>query len=54
MRPLPDTQEGLRQIPQCRQRQDSLDDQLKDLHQAANRLGCYDAADYLKQVIKRK
>jgi len=34
-------------IPQQKQRQDSLRDQLKDLHIMAARLGMYDAADWL-------
>jgi hypothetical protein len=34
-------------IPQQPQRQDSLEDQLKDLHAIAARIGCYDAADWL-------
>lgn len=38
-------------IPQCEQRQDALNDQLRDLILVANKLGCYDAADYLKRVI---
>ena len=36
---------------QLPQRQDSLMDQLYDLKFIANRLGMYDAADYLKFVI---
>lgn len=34
-------------IPQQPQRQDSLVDQLKDLHIVAARLGMYDAADFI-------
>ena len=37
----------LHQIPRISQRQDSLSDQLKDLCAVANRIGMYDAADYL-------
>jgi len=38
-------------IPQQAQRQDSLLDQLKDLHAVAARLGMYDAADTLWKVL---
>lgn len=45
-------------IPQQPQRQDSLLDQLEELHIAATRLGMYDAADWLwktmEDVINRK
>jgi hypothetical protein len=34
------------------QRQDSLDDQLRDVQAAANRMGCYDAADWIKAGLK--
>ena len=33
------------------QSQESLDDQLKDLHVLSNRFGLYDAADWLKELI---
>lgn len=36
-------------ISQMPQRQDSLEDQLRDLIAVANRLGMYDAADWVKQ-----
>ena len=36
-------------INQCYQRQDSVTDQMKDLYDIANKLGFYDAADYIKQ-----
>jgi len=39
-------------IPKLPQRQDSLVDQLSDLIAVANRLGLYDAADYIISVIK--
>ena len=39
----------LQQLPKLAQRQDSLTDQLNDLHRVANRLGMYDAADWLRQ-----
>jgi hypothetical protein len=35
------------------QRQDSLDDQLRDLILIANQHGMYDAADYLTHVIEK-
>jgi hypothetical protein len=38
-------------VNQQPQRQDALNNQLRDLIFVANRLGCYDAADYLKRVI---
>lgn len=41
----------LRAIPQMTQRQDSETDQLRDLVAVANRLGMYDAADYLKAKV---
>jgi len=41
----------LKQIPQQKQRQDALNDQLKDLYGVANRLGMYDAADYLRTIL---
>ena len=34
-------------IPQHGQRQDSLENQLRDLYALANRIGCYDAADWI-------
>ena len=41
-------------IPQQPQRQDSLEDQLRTVHEAAARLGCYEAADWIwKQMYKR-
>lgn len=39
---------------QLPQRQDSTVDQLKDLQQVANRLGLYDAADFLKSFTEGK
>ena len=38
-------------IEQRDQRQDSLADQLRDLAPVANRLGMYDAADFIEEVI---
>jgi hypothetical protein len=40
--------EILKQIPNQPQRQDSMLDQLKDLHRVAITLGMYDAADGLR------
>lgn len=37
--------------PQLPQRQDALIDQLRDLRDVANKLGLYDAADYLRVVL---
>jgi hypothetical protein len=38
---------AIEQIAQQPQRQDSLNDQLIDLHRVAVKLGCYDAADWI-------
>lgn len=43
----------LKLIPQQSQRQDSVIDQLKDLRLFANKLGMYDAADYLQLIINK-
>jgi hypothetical protein len=40
-------------IPQQTQRQDSTDDQLKDLRVVANRLGMYDAADIIRTLLEK-
>lgn len=40
-------------IPQQPQRQDGTTDQLRDLRAFANRLGLYDAADFLRVVVER-
>lgn len=45
-------EEELNKICQCPQRQDSLDGQIRDLYIIANKFGLYDAADYIKQIIK--
>ena len=37
----------VRRIPMQAQRQDSLVAQLETVHEAATRLGCYDAADWI-------
>lgn len=38
----------LEKINKCPQRQDSLNEQLKDLIIIANKLGFYDASDFIK------
>ena len=43
----------LQGIPQLSQRQDSTNDQLRDLRAFANRLGMYDAADFIRTVVER-
>ena len=35
------------------QRQDALDDQLRDLIPLANKAGCYDAADFIRDRVER-
>lgn len=35
--------------PQLSQRQDSLDDQLRDVRRLAVKAGCYDAADWIER-----
>jgi len=44
----------LENIPQLVQRQDSLNSQLNDLCLVANRLGMYDASDYIRKLISIK
>lgn len=41
----------LNKLEQLPQRQDATVEQLSDLVQFANRLGMYDAADYLRLVV---
>ena len=45
--------EVVQAIPQQPQRQDSLHDQLRMTMVAANRLGCYDAADRIARMLLR-
>ena len=45
------TTEQLISIPKLEQTQAALNDQLFDLMVIANRLGMYDAADYLKDKL---
>lgn len=42
---------SLDDIPEYPQRQDALNNQLRDLHAVANRLGMYDAADLLRRHL---
>lgn len=44
-------QDNFEKIPRLPQRQDSVQEQLSDLVQVANRLGMYDAADFLKYYV---
>lgn len=37
----------------CPQRQDSLTDQMHDLHQIANKFGFYDAVDYIRNTFMK-
>lgn len=36
------------------QRQDSLDDQLRDVAQKAVEMGCYDAADWIARQLRQR
>ena len=40
-------------IPKQPQRQDSLKEQLATLIPVADKLGCYDAADFIKMTVRR-
>jgi hypothetical protein len=44
----------LRNFPLVEQRQDALNSQLEDLRNIANRLGMYDAADFLTRALPRE
>lgn len=44
---------GVISIPQQRQRQDALNDQLRDLIPVATKLGMYDAADFLRKLLEK-
>lgn len=39
-------------INTCEPRQDSAKEQLRDLHDVANKLGFYDAADVIKEKLE--
>jgi len=43
----------LDKVEACPQRQDSLNDQLRDLRVIANRFGFYDAADFLRTTLEK-
>lgn len=43
--------EEIKKIQKCEPRQDSMTEQLQDLIFVANKLGFYDASDYLKLII---
>ena len=45
--------EAIKAIPRQPQTQVALDDQLRALREAANRLSLYDAADYLQRELER-
>lgn len=43
----------IKDMPQYQQHQGSLNDQLKLVHAAASKLGCYDAADFIRSKLER-
>ncbi len=45
--------EAMKLVSQQHQSQQSLDDQLLALVGVANKLGLYDAADYLKKIVHK-
>lgn len=47
-------QEVLDNIPEFPQTQCSLDEQLRLLRVVANKIGCYDAADFLADYIRSR
>ena len=49
---VPDWRLQVETIRQCPQSQGSVTDQLKNLIRVANKLGFYDAADFLKEYTK--
>jgi len=51
---VPMWKDELMKVEQCPQRQDSLTDQMIDLHFIANKFGLYDAADYIRRVFIEK
>jgi hypothetical protein len=48
------SRETLEQLPRLSQRQDSTEEQLKDLRWVANRLGMYDAGDAIKGLVQHE
>ena len=51
---IPMWKEELKKVEQCPQRQDSITDQMIDLHYIANKFGFYDAADYIRRKFMEK
>ena len=49
---IPKWKEAIDAMEKMPQRQDSLNDQLRDLVHVANKLGFYDAADHLKRTVQ--
>lgn len=49
---MKDNEKLLKLIPQQPQDQGALNDQLRQLQAFANKLGLYDAADFISEVIK--
>lgn len=47
-------EDALDRLPQLPQRQDSTEAQLRDLVAFANKLGLYDAADFIRTVIRER
>lgn len=45
---------ALASLTQQPQRQDGTEDQLRDLHTFANKLGLYDAADFIRTSIDHR
>jgi hypothetical protein len=43
----------VKKIKQCEQRQVSMNEQLVDLIEVANKLGFYDASDYLTSLVQK-
>jgi len=46
--------EQVKKINDCPQRQDSTSDQMRDLYVVAQKLGFYDAADFIKSTFIEK
>lgn len=49
-----DINQAISQIPQRPQTQEALNDQLRYLAAIANKMGLYDAADFVTDVLNRK
>lgn len=50
---MSDFKTALAAIPKLPQRQDATNDQLRDLKMVANKLGMYDAADVIQNILDR-